>query len=137
MKIKIFAVVVAIAVLVGIAAVIVSASPTRQMPSAVQLRQQERFAKRLDAVRRAPVHCQTLKCLNKQLTKLSNFVDFFYGCVVVYPVSQYGDTAGSQGYVYDPGGGDPTFDTAGIQYTLDKTTDAYRYMATFKKACVT
>lgn len=92
------------------------------------------------AAKKLPLICDFhkagyLACLNRQLTNLYAFSHFFYSCTVAVPVTQYGDPAGSYGYVYDPGTG-VTFKTTSLDFTGDPTTTPFDYFSTLKQKCV-
>ena len=85
----------------------------------------------------AAVNCHTVPCLNKNLTRLTEHVDYLFGCLKVRPVSQYGNS--NSGYVYDPTLGDPgdEFNTSSLDYTVDVKHDRWLYMVYLKntKGC--
>jgi hypothetical protein len=66
----------------------------------------------LDPVRRKLVRCQTLKCINRTLTKVTNALNALTGahnalagafnCLQKTPVTQYGDPFSSFGYEFSP-----------------------------------
>jgi hypothetical protein len=92
------------------------------------------------ASRNLPLICDYRKrgylaCLNRQLTNLYAYSHQFRDCTVAIPVTQYGDAAGTFGYVYDPGTG-VTFKTTSLDYTVDPTTESFVYFSTLKQKCI-
>ena len=79
-----------------------------------------------------------IRCLNRYLTRLANGVnealgifDDFFRCTSYLPISQYGDPAGTHGYVYDPGTG-VTFKTTALDITENLETDPFRFAYVLK-----
>jgi hypothetical protein len=62
---------------------------------------------------RAPIKCQTLGCINRQLTKLWNE----FNCMGLENVSVYGDSSGTFGYWFNNGGGTTDFMTTALDFT--------------------
>lgn len=79
----------------------------------------------------ANASCSTVSCLQKQVKTLSGQVKkltkevkantkslkTLTGCLAEAPITRYGDPAGSFGYVFNPGGGQPTFNTTALDGT--------------------
>jgi hypothetical protein len=59
---------------------------------------------------RARIRCQTLACINRQLTRIGRFLN----CMDLEDVTQYGDVNGSYGYRYSDGG---DFLTTALDFT--------------------
>ena len=64
------------------------------------------------------------KSTQNELTALNKFVNKFFNCTSYTQLTQYGDPAGSQGYVYDPGTG-TTFKITALDLTANLQTDPF------------
>lgn len=59
-----------------------------------------------------------------ELTALNKFITQFFNCTSYSQLTQYGDPAGTHGYVYDPGNG-TTFKITALDFTFDIATDSF------------
>ena len=73
-----------------------------------------------------------VRCLNRYLTRLANGVnealetfDTFFQCTSYLPITQYGDPAGTFGYVFDNNDGTGPFLTSGLDVTENLETDVF------------
>jgi len=117
---------------------------SRQRSSGVeaQMVKLERWADRYSI--REKVSCDTLKCLNGYLSRLSKdteaFEDFVNGfintwnsCFRVNPLTRYGSLDNTFGYIFDVGDG-TTFKVTALDYSFDPTTEPFRYFMSWRIA---
>jgi len=78
-----------------------------------QLVSDHRMRGALRGLTRARVRCQTLACINRQLTKIGKFLN----CMDLEDVSRYGNESGSFGYLFNNGGGGSDFYTSALDFT--------------------
>jgi hypothetical protein len=64
------------------------------------------------------------KSTQRELNALDKFVNKFFNCTSYTQLTQYGDPAGSQGYLYDPGTGTP-FKITALDLTENLQTDPF------------
>jgi hypothetical protein len=64
------------------------------------------------------------KSTQSELSALNKFVNKFFNCTSYTQLTQYGDPAGTQGYVYDPGTG-TTFKITALDLTANLQTDPF------------
>ena len=138
-KVTIFGLVTVLVVGVTMATVNAEPSSPKREANTVQPRVPDRLRRAESSIRAIqPPTCDPrvavdryVKCLNRYLTKLANGVneaietfDTFFQCTSYLPVTQYGDLAGTFGYVFDPGTG-VTFKTTGLDITEDLANDPF------------
>lgn len=150
------------AVVLGGLTIAVNASPTDQRKRATSeegastpefAKQVARVADATKLAKISPPKCNVnqevtkyVKCINKYLIKLANGVEdaldaisqlVAADCLVAVPVTQYGDSATQLfGYVWNPGGGAPTFLTSALDYTEDPTTTDFNWFVLANPECV-
>lgn len=100
-----------------------AAAPKRHAPAnapavtravaATRLVSDQRLRGTLRGLTRARVRCQTLACINRQLTRIARFLN----CMDLEDVSRYGDVDGSFGYRFNNGGGSSDFFTSALDFT--------------------
>lgn len=73
----------------------------------------QRLRGALGHLTRARIRCQTLACINRQLTRIARFLN----CMDLEDVTQYGNAAGTAGYWYNSGGGTSDFLTTALDFT--------------------
>jgi hypothetical protein len=86
-----------------------------------------------------------VRCLNRYLSRLANGVneaigtfEMFFKCTNYLQITQYGDPAGSAGYVYNNNDGTGEFFTSSLDITFDVTTDPFlnAYVVKPTEACI-
>ena len=67
---------------------------------------------------RARVRCQSLRCINRTLTKLTKVLGALVDCMSLEDVSYYGDPNGTFGYWFNNGDGTSDFMTTALDFTF-------------------
>src|SRR5262245_54078362 len=73
----------------------------------------QRMRSVLGRLSRARIRCQTLACINRQLTSIARFLN----CMDLEDVSRYGDAYGSFGYRFNNGCGSSDSFTSALDFT--------------------